>query len=197
MGLNICLMIIWSGFCLAALALAATESMGSWQLAGPQNADRRIYFSPSCPACRDAVTAFANSAAFIPVAEKDSDNAVVYAMHQAIEKGSTLVEALEAVMRATENGTLPEPPFPDAVTIRLKLLRNKVEVLRLGVDTLPLILIKGMPRTPPPDNGAGTGRTASPYGGGVSRNPASLPPELTAPVDSCGDSNREPCDPPR
>ena len=195
-------LIIWSGFFIAALAFAATEDMEPWQIAGPDNAERRVYFAPSCPACRDAITVFSGSTAFIPVAEKDSDNAAVYAMHKAIAGGSSVVEALDAVMQATMNNTLAEPPFPDSVLIRLKLIKNKAEVMRLGFNKLPLIMINGMPQSLRPNNATGANGTngsrgaASSYGNGASRS-AALPPELVAPLDSCGDANQEPCDPPR
>ncbi|SBW04040.1 putative membrane protein [uncultured delta proteobacterium] len=190
-------LIAWSGFFIAALAFAATEDIEPWRIAGPDNAERRVYFAPSCPACRDAITVFSGNAAFIPVAEKDSDNAAVYAMHKAIANGSTVVEALDAVMQAKMNDTLAEPPFPDSVIIRLKLIKNKAEVMRLGFTKLPLIMINGMPRDMRPANGTGNGRgAAASYGNGASRSSA-LPPELVAPLDSCGDANQEPCDPPR
>ncbi len=189
-------LIVWSGFFIATVALTATEGMEPWRIAGPENAERRIYFAPSCPACRDAVTAFPGNTAFIPVAETESDIAAIYAMRKAIANGGSLAEALDTAMRAAANAPLPEPPFPDSVIFRLKLIRNKAEVLRLGFDKLPLILINGMPRSIRPARADDAGGGAPSYGG-ESRAPDSLPPELTAPVDSCGDASREPCDPPR
>ena len=195
------LLILWGGLFIAAVALAATEDMEPWRITGPDRAERRVYFAPSCPACRDAVTVFAGSAAFIPVAEKESDYAAVYGMHKALLGGKTLVEALDTVMQAKMNDTLAEPPLLDSLIFRLKLIRNKAEVMRLGFSQLPLIMINGMPQSLRPGNGPRSANTPagySPYGNG--RPPqasAALPPELAAPVDSCGDANAEPCDPPR
>lgn len=187
----------WVGLFIAAVAFAATEDVQSWRISGPENAERRVYFAPSCPACRDAIMVFADSAAFIPVAEKDSDNAAVYAMHKAILGGKTLVEALDAVMQAKMNDTLAEPPFPDSLIIRLKLVRNKAEVLRLGFNRLPLIMIDGMPQSLRPANANGNRTTGTAAGNGTSPYAGSpaLPPELIAPVDSCGEGSAEPCDP--
>lgn len=183
------LFIVWAGLFIAATVNAGTEQLPSWQLHGPENAERRIYFSPSCPACRDAVTVFAGSAAFIPVAERDSDYAAIYRMRQALAAGETLVDALAAA----DNGTAEEPWTAETALYRLMLLRNKAEVLRLGFDRLPLILINGMPRSlrPERETGAsGTGRAPE-----QSTASADLPPELTI-IDSCGES-REPCETPR
>ena len=188
-GLPIALL-IWSGLFIATVASATVESLEPWQIAGTENAERRIYFAPSCPACRDAVAVFSGNAVFIPVAEKDSDNAAVYAMHQGILNGLSPAEALEAVMRAERNGALAEPPFPEALILRLQLLRNKADVLRLGFGQLPLIMINGMPQSPRLDSAPP--REARPSAPSVS----DLPTELLAPLNSCGDASPEPCDPP-
>lgn len=191
------ILFLWGGLFVAALSFAVTENLGPWRLAGAENTERRVYFAPSCPACRDAITVFAGSAAFIPVAEKASDHAAIYGMQKALAEGKTLGQALDAVMQAKMNDTLAEPPFPESLVLQIKLARNKAEVLRLGFGQLPLIMINGMPQTLRPGNTAPAptrpvpGYNGNPYGG------SALPPELTAPVDSCGDASPEPCDPPQ
>lgn len=169
----------WAGLFLAAAASAATELAEPWDIAGSGNQERRIYFSPSCPACRDAITVFAGNAAFIPVAEKDGDYAAIRVMHEEIAKGKTMVEALHA-----SDSAKGEPFSFATVVFRLKLLRNKAEVLKLGFDKLPLIMINGMPQDLRPQ----PARRNAPS--------AALPPELSA-IDSCGGNTPEPCDPPR
>ena len=183
---------LWGGLFIAALAFAATENLGPWQIAGQENTERRIYFAPSCPACRDAIAVFANDAAFVPVAEKSSDHAAIYGMERAIRNGATIAEALDAVMRAQMNGALAEPSFPDSLILQVKLARNKAEVLRLGFSQLPLIMINGMPQTLRPGNAA----TPPAAPAGRDRDSSALPPELLAPVDACGDGAPVPCDPP-
>ncbi|MDL2210842.1 hypothetical protein LJC26_08605 [Desulfovibrio sp. OttesenSCG-928-O18] len=173
-------LLAWGGLFIAALALAGTEQVRPWHIAGTEQMERRVYFSPSCPACRDAITVFADQAMFIPVAERESDYPAIFAMQRALESGKNMPEALAAAQN---------PPAYPALSLenamfRLRLLRNKAEVLRLGFDQLPLIMINGMPQAMRP--------AARP-----SAQPSSaLPPELTT-VDSCGGQNPEPCDPPR
>lgn len=195
----------WAGLFIAAASSAATELMEPWDIAHGTPAEatheRRVYFAPSCPACRDAVTVFAGSATFIPVAEKASDYAAIRAMHEEIKKGKTMVEALRASDAAKD-----EPFSLETVSFRLRLLRNKAEVLKLGFDKLPLIMINGMPQNLRPQNvsGAVSGTVHGPASGPMSgpmSGPASgmgssaLPPELSA-MDSCGGNTPEPCDPP-
>ncbi len=192
------ILMAWCGLFVAALASAGTEHMEPWQLAGPENAERRVYFSPSCPACRDAVTVFAGNAAFIPVAENEGDYAAIHAMANALAEGKTLVEALDA---ATGQNNLSLPSFPGDIVFRLNLMRNKAQLLRLGFDQIPLIMINGMPQAMRPNTAAPATEAhgAAAYGGAGngSSSPAALPPELAAPVASCGDQNAEPCDPPQ
>lgn len=181
------LFFIWLGLFIAALASAGTEQVRPWRMAGTETMERRVYFSPSCPACRDAVALFAGQAAFIPVAEQESDYAAIRAMFMALEKGKTMPEAL----REANNAPIPRAASLENAVFRLRLLRNKAEVLRLGFDRLPLIMVNGIPQAlrPAPDAGRSGGRAP--------RNaPAALPPELS-PVDSCGGYDTQPCDPPR
>lgn len=174
--------LIWCGLFIAAMASAATELVEPWDIADSGDQNRRIYFSPSCPACRDAVTVFERNAAFIPVAEKDSDYAAIRVMHEEIQKGGTMVEALRA------SDTAKGEPFSfETVVFRLKLLRNKAEVLKLGFDKLPLIMINGMPQDLRPQNAGQRSRGAA--------GSSTLPPELSA-IDACGGNIPEPCDPP-
>lgn len=174
---------IWAALFLAAGAMAGADLLGPWQMYGPENAERRVYFSPSCPACRDAVVTFGASAAFIPVAERESDYAAIYHMQNAVKAGKNLAEALAEADTKTGDA----PWSLQALGLRFHLLRNKAGVLRLGFDTLPLIMTAGMPRSMRP------GHTAESPGYARSGTSA-LPPELS-PVDSCGGA-AAPCDPP-
>ena len=187
------LLIAWSGLFIAALAFAGTEQLGSWQIYGPENAERRVYFAPSCPACRDAVAAFASTAAFYPVAEKDSDIAVIHAMNIILSQGGSIDQALDTAMRAADQGTLAEPSFAENPLFRLNLLRNKAEIMRMGFNQLPLIMINGMPQTLRPTS---TKRPETPHQDAYNQPPLALPPELLDRIDSCGDQSPVPCDPP-
>lgn len=169
----------WAGLFVAAALSAGSELVAPLSFAENGNREKRVYFSPSCPACRDAVTVFAGNAVFFPVAERSSDYAAIRIMQEELEKGKTIVEALRASAGATE-----EPFSLNAVFFRLQLLRNKAEVAKLGFGQLPLIMINGMPENLRPHNAARAARVPE---------PAALPPELS-PLDSCGNTP-EPCAP--
>lgn len=178
--------LLWAGLFLAVVASAGGELLGSWQLSGPVRAERRVYFSPSCPACRDAVAVFGESAAFFPVAEREEDYAAIYRMKLALDAGKTLAEALAV------SGAGAEAPYfsIQGALFRLRLLRNKAEVLNLGFSSLPLIITGGMPKGLRPEPAAMSAEPPVRQ----RQEEAALPPELS-PLDSCGEGAL-PCDTP-
>ncbi len=180
------LLFLWAGLFVAAASDAGTEALGRWSLYGPVDAERRVYFSPSCPACRDAVAVFAGNAVFIPVLERDEDFVAIAGMQSALVRGRSITEALADGLQ----GRGHELSVGQALLLRLRLLRNKAEVLRLGFDKLPLLMVNGMPQSLRPERAPGaTGATGAGARTSVSRaisGPGSsvLPPELT-PLDQC------------
>lgn len=185
------LLLLWGALFIANLGAAAAEQAGDWILTGPAESDRRVYFSPSCPACREAISVFAGQAAFIPVAENDEDYQAIINMHAAVQDGKSITEALAAAYAE------PVSLSPDAyVLLRLRLLRNKGTVLGLGFTKLPLLMINGMPQG---DGHGVSGAAASPLpaesapGSGDASH--TLPPELNLfNLGQCGD-DIAPCDP--
>ena len=179
------LFLLWLGFFIAVSATALMEQAPIWVIHGANTSERRVYFSPSCPACKDAVTVFADKAAFVPIAERESDYAAIDAMDKAIARGESLQKALDGAAREQT----PDPYSLRMLLLRLRLLRNKAEVLRLGFDALPLIMVNGMPQSMLPAAAAPPGRERP--------GSADLPPELLGDINACGESRSEPCDPPR
>ncbi len=177
------LLFLWAVLFAASVAAAGAESLGRWVLYGAGDADRRVYFSPSCPACREAIAAFAGHAAFLPVAENDADFVAIARMQAAAADGKTITEALAFALEGQGEGL----PLARSMLLRLRLWRNRAEVLRLGFDKLPLLTINGMPQSlrvsrpdAPPPAPAPAGGSSAPDGNGSS----ALPPEL-APLDQC------------
>ncbi len=182
------LLFFWGALFFAAASAAGTEALGRWTLYGQPDAERRVYFSPSCPACRDAIAVFAGNAAFIPVAERDEDFAAIAGMRSALKRGKNMPEALAEGLK----GQGHDLSIADGLLLRLRLLRNKAEVLRLGFDKLPLLTINGMPQSLRPDAAGSAGSGARPSASAGSGGSA-LPPELT-PLDQCKEGPA-PCPP--
>lgn len=143
------LLLAWSGLFLANGAALSAEQLGAWDLQGPERAPVTLYFSPSCPACRQVIAALAtappDTVAYRPVAENADDIATIDRMRRSVERGMPVAEAL---LTATDRPAAHEMSLPEHIHLRWKLLRNRVRVLSIGADRLPVLQIAGMPRLP-------------------------------------------------
>lgn len=144
------LLFVWTLLFFSNLIGVANERMTPWIIHGKVDAPIRLYFSPSCPACRDAIIAFTpseESVAFLPVAESPEDlNAIAVMQYQLAEGNSFFL----SFRRATEASPRPVVVLSNSERLKLefKLLRNKVRVIAAGSDKLPLIQMQGMPQLP-------------------------------------------------
>lgn len=183
------LFLLWGALFIANLGSAANEQLGDWVISGPPDSEYRVYFSPSCPACREAIAVFAGRAAFLPVAEREEDYQAIAAMQAALDDGKTITEALAAAFDK------PAPFSPVSyLAMRVKLLRNSGTVLGRGFDKLPLLMINGMPQADTSAPSPASAPVSTPVGGGGVDSGFGLPPELNPlNLGQCGD-DIAPCD---
>ncbi len=127
------------------LVAGVKEFVDPWPLVGENTAPIRIFFSPSCAACRDVVQANATQppsvTAFYPVAENDDDLLVIRTMGTLLGQGETLPQALAKAL-AAERVT---PDLGDRLAWELRAYRNRLTLARLGVDRIPVTVIVGAP----------------------------------------------------
>ena len=114
-----------------------------------ENSDQatvRMFFSPSCSACREGIGILSGSVdvAFCPVAENDADVARVERMLLLLEEGKTLKEAVAACQNVEEPG-----PWaflhPGQWGLRLRLQRNRAHIFNAGSRTVPFFEYHGLP----------------------------------------------------
>lgn len=134
---------VWFGLLLGNAVLAANEQLPLFSMGNTRSTDVRIFFSPSCKACRVAILASGNAAALYPVEENGED------MDSIIRLGALLkanVPMREALPRSIDpNEPVPHLPFYERILLSVQLVRNKAVVLRQGFRALPMIQINGMP----------------------------------------------------
>uniref|UniRef100_B8DN89 Uncharacterized protein n=1 Tax=Nitratidesulfovibrio vulgaris (strain DSM 19637 / Miyazaki F) TaxID=883 RepID=B8DN89_NITV9 len=163
-GISI-LLLAWGGLFFANGVALATERMGAWNLQGPDNAPVTLYFSPSCPACRQAIAALAGAApdtvTYRPVAENADDILSIERMRRFVEQGVSVADALRKVVDAPNATPDPAMSLFEQARLRWKLLRNKARVLSTGADRLPVMLMAGMPRLPFGHGGDGAAPASS------------------------------------
>jgi hypothetical protein len=137
------LLLLWLGLFLGNAALALNESIPHLVMGNAARKEIRLFFSPSCPSCREALLAIGPEAALYPVQDREGDL-------EAILRLSAMLEAKTPMAEAVARCRDPREPLPELssfrrLTLRIQLLRNKILLLRQGVDSLPLIQINGLP----------------------------------------------------
>ena len=134
---------IWFGLLLGNAVLAINEQLPLTSMGNSRSADVRIFFSPSCKACRAAILASGNAAALYPVEEKDGDIDSIIRLGALLKANVPMREALPRSIDPNE--PVPHLPFYERMLLSVQLVRNKAVVLRQGFRALPMIQINGMP----------------------------------------------------
>ncbi|MDL2316351.1 hypothetical protein LJC59_04645 [Desulfovibrio sp. OttesenSCG-928-A18] len=148
---------VWFGLFLGNAVLAAEEQAPPYIMGNAEATQVRVYFAPSCPACRAAIISLGHSAALYPVEEKEGDFEAVMRLSALLKNGMGMEEAL--LRSLNEEEALPDMSFFERMTLKIQLLRNKAAVWSQGFRALPLIVINGMPGGAPVplEKGAGPG----------------------------------------
>lgn len=106
----------------------------------------RMFFSPSCPSCREGVALLSGhvDVAFYPLAENDNDIYKVANMRRLLDTGMNLAEALAQSQEALRPSGLGAWS-PDLLWLRFRMLRNKAHVFSSGAQTVPFFEYHGLP----------------------------------------------------
>ena len=192
--------LLWAWACLVCVNVGAVvkSEMGPWRMFGPDDDEVRLYFSPSCAACREAVMALGGrvNVGFYPVVEEYADVPRVAIMRAALDKGRNMAEAITQAQQPLPKQGALDILAPDNLLLWLRLTRNKAHVLDAGSLSVPFIEFQGLPtglvapRRPMSAAPAPTGQ------GPLAAPPASTDPSL--PIDtgisaSCGKPGARPC----
>lgn len=211
---------VWFGLFLGNAVLAVNERLPLYALGNTRSSEVRIYFSPSCSACREALLALGNTASLLPVEEQEGDFEAILRLRELLKTGTPLREALARSLNEAE--PVPSVPVAERALLAVQLVRNKAALLRQGFRAVPLIQINGMPGytphridrpNPPPRNGAARALPGDPVyhvpppdGDFEPRLPTAPAPDAPAGIplpdflqgaDSlrqCGGATAEPCD---
>jgi hypothetical protein len=150
-----------------------------WAVVSPPDSTIQVYFSPTCPACREAVeqvllSPVGKEAAFYPIAKNSEDRVRIQCV---LNEGLKGEQALRRLFEKNES-VGREAGFD----LRLKLLRNKVALVSRGFNRVPLIITPFVP-TAPGQSGA------DPGGQSVGVSPAYVLP----PPEGCSMVTEEAC----
>ena len=94
------LLVLWGALFLLTLGGLARSEVGPWALQAPEMEDEttaRVFFSPSCSACRQLVMGMSEADArkiiWCPVAEEEKDLAIILNLKKRIEMGTPLTRS--------------------------------------------------------------------------------------------------------
>lgn len=184
------LLLIWMALFLVNVGVAVRSQNDVWAIndlvpneEGNIAPSVRMFFSPSCPSCRQGVDILSGKVdvGFYPVTESPEDLIKILAMRKHLDDGLSMAEALAQSQKAVrEDVSLWSP---DAVWLRFRLLRNKAHIFLAGSRTIPFFEYHGLPsmlvrqaqraatapanaaspkpHTPPPGSWDGTGSEPS------------------------------------
>lgn len=200
---------VWLVLFLLNLGYAANESIPAWKLNGDsaENAKVSVFFSPSCPACREAISVFSGRALFYPVAENERDYAVIADLASRVAAGKSVQEALEDVLAEQAAGSYAAPDMSlwGSLVNKIKVMRNQAAVTRYGYNVLPVLVFEGLPASwagsapkslaPQQEEPAQSPAQDEPNFGSPDL-PAGLLPNFNETLE-CDRSSAEPCDEPK
>ncbi len=144
-------------------AFSATSELLAqpWPILGSPDAPVRLFFSPTCPACKDAVqTTLKNDSsfiAFIPIAEHDGDEALIQELRNRLLASKKPAESLRRFFEEIDD---IHPKRPPRLDLRFRLYRNKMALYRYNAEKVPVTVVVGAAQRENPDGK--TGQAANP-----------------------------------
>jgi hypothetical protein len=158
--------IVWLTFFLVVgLATIKEVAFRPWAMWGSPTAPVKVYFSPNCPACREAVEQLLEVAepaavALYPVAKSAADLAPLGRALETLASGKpdTLRASLAEMFAAVPIDRTAETPTKLGWRVRWGLWSNKMMLARMGSAEVPKIIapgpIQGRPRPNTPAAGS-------------------------------------------
>ncbi|MCQ2443998.1 MAG: hypothetical protein MJ061_00655, partial [Mailhella sp.] len=146
----------WCALLICNAGGLARELAGPWSpIPGSGDGAVRVWFSPSCPACRSLAEQSADigAARWHPVPEDTRDVWVIAEMNGRLRAGLPLPEAIAAAQAAVP----PPEEFdsdagfrlgllrPEMLLLQFRLWRNQAHVLASGSPRIPLVEFSGIP----------------------------------------------------
>ncbi|MFV0421187.1 hypothetical protein [Oleidesulfovibrio sp.] len=143
------LALLWLTLFSPNLFSAISEMNGGWSISGQPEASLQVYFSPSCPACKETMFAISQhnpqDVAFYPIAEADSDLIRLHTMQKELASGSTVYGAFRTSINTAVNLDT-KLSLTEQALLKWKTLQNKARLARMGVTKIPALITSGKPQ---------------------------------------------------
>lgn len=205
------LLAIWGILFVLTAGFAVRGEVRPWAMQEPQYIEGtpiRVFFSPSCSACRQLVTGIsvADSRKIIwcPVAEEENDLAVILNLQQRLAVSGAALSTQFVPALETQPLSALDMLRPSVLLLQFRLWCNQAHVLASGDGRLPLVEFMGVPSALIRNSGvSGDSPTSgdvsaqsfggqSTLGGQVGNDAHALPLDLGG-AGSCGGPDAVPC----
>ena len=202
---------VWGVLFLLAFGLAVRGEVRPWAIQESKTMEGtpvRVFFSPSCSACRQLVTGISEADSrriiWCPVAEEENDLAIILNLQQRLAISDTALSTQFLSALETESLSVADMLRPSSLLLQFRLWCNQAHVLASGDGRLPLVEFMGVPSALIRNSGVSGGSLApdgdsmesfggqSPVGDHTESNMSSLPFDLGG-AGSCGGPNAVPC----
>ncbi len=122
---------------------AIQDSLRPWAVNTTKDVAVQFYFMPSCPACKDMAKELADLppplVAYYPVAVTQRDRGLVAALEARLLAGEPMPTDLGAFFDTAE-------PAPVDFGLRVNLFRNRLALMAMRSQSIPVLLVKGNPK---------------------------------------------------
>lgn len=200
---------VWGILFVLVFGFAVRGEVQPWAIQEPETVEGtpvRVFFSPSCSACRQLVTGISEADSrkiiWCPVAEDEKDIAVILNLQQRLNISGAALSAQFLSALEAEPLSMLDMLRPSTLLLQFRLWCNQAHVLASGEGRLPLVEFMGVPSALIRNSGvsggslASDGITAQSFGGqspiGDRDHGMGLPFDLEG-SGSCGGPNAVPC----
>lgn len=141
-------LVAWMIFASPNTLNVASELLGPSPIHGTAKAPIKIFFSPTCPACKDMVVEVMESSpdnvALYPVGKDQVDMEKICALSCKYEESENIQLALDACW---SGDCQKEMSILEQTALSIKLWRNKIHLAKMGKDSVPVMITQMIPET--------------------------------------------------
>lgn len=146
------LLLLWGALFIVNIGVIIRSEFQPWVIESSEVSEGnliRIFFSPSCTACRQLVTgmpeAEARKVTWCPVAEEERDLAVILALQKRLAVSAAPFAASFTQALGAPRLTFLDMLHPETLLLQFRLWRNQARVISVGEGRLPLVEFVGTP----------------------------------------------------
>jgi hypothetical protein len=133
---------LWIIFFAINLVFVGKSFVQPWAIYGNNNAEVKIYFSPTCESCKktviEAIESSPSNIALYPIAKNEKDYDLVNILACNIQKNHNPKECIENCLQ--DESQVKDHNTFDSLMLTFNLFKNKLALLSMNVTEVPLVM---------------------------------------------------------